>query len=146
MCNLSCLAFDINRVGSFVPRHFLICSSPISKSHVRGRVSKAGTILVPYAYARSLINTLTRLTAPSIKSRTRPPVPDLPPICSIHPLTIMANQAALFPPLDKRPIANTICLFDVDGTLTIARGVCDLLLSLPTTQFLSLANTFFSSP
>ena len=35
----------------------------------------------------------------------------------------MADHADLFPPLDKRPIANTICLFDVDGTLTPARRV-----------------------
>lgn len=29
-----------------------------------------------------------------------------------------------YPPLDKRPIANTIALFDVDDTLTIPRRVC----------------------
>jgi phosphomannomutase len=28
-----------------------------------------------------------------------------------------------FPPLNDRPIKNTICLFDVDGTLTPARRV-----------------------
>jgi len=33
----------------------------------------------------------------------------------------MAVAAAQFPPLLSRPIANTICLFDVDGTLTPAR-------------------------
>ncbi|KAI9759429.1 MAG: Phosphomannomutase [Chaenotheca gracillima] len=33
----------------------------------------------------------------------------------------MAEAASVYPPLDKRPIANTICLFDVDGTLTPAR-------------------------
>ncbi|KAI9841467.1 MAG: Phosphomannomutase [Sclerophora amabilis] len=33
----------------------------------------------------------------------------------------MAEAASLYPTLDKRPIANTICLFDVDGTLTPAR-------------------------
>ncbi|CAL3964248.1 unnamed protein product [Diplocarpon coronariae] len=31
-------------------------------------------------------------------------------------------MAATYPPLDKRPIANTIVLFDVDGTLTYPRG------------------------
>ncbi|KAI9781976.1 MAG: Phosphomannomutase [Geoglossum umbratile] len=30
-------------------------------------------------------------------------------------------MAAVYLPLDKRPVANTICLFDVDGTLTPAR-------------------------
>ncbi|KAG0651008.1 Phosphomannomutase [Hyphodiscus hymeniophilus] len=30
-------------------------------------------------------------------------------------------MATSYPPLDKRPIANTICLFDVDGTLTVPR-------------------------
>lgn len=30
--------------------------------------------------------------------------------------------AVTYPPLDKRPIANTICLFDVDGTLSPSRG------------------------
>ncbi|KAI9731055.1 MAG: Phosphomannomutase [Cirrosporium novae-zelandiae] len=34
----------------------------------------------------------------------------------------MATQAAsVYPPLEDRPIKNTICLFDVDGTLTPAR-------------------------
>ena len=28
-----------------------------------------------------------------------------------------------YPPLEDRPLKNTICLFDVDGTLTPARGV-----------------------
>ncbi len=35
----------------------------------------------------------------------------------------LLKMAASYPPLDKRPIANTICLFDVDGTLTYPRGV-----------------------
>jgi len=35
----------------------------------------------------------------------------------------MATAAAQFPPLLSRPVANTICLFDVDGTLTPARRV-----------------------
>ncbi|KAH8602707.1 eukaryotic phosphomannomutase [Bisporella sp. PMI_857] len=30
-------------------------------------------------------------------------------------------MATEYPPLDQRPIANTICLFDVDGPLTLAR-------------------------
>jgi len=33
----------------------------------------------------------------------------------------MTEAAAVFPPLDKRPLANTVVLFDVDGTLTPAR-------------------------
>jgi len=33
----------------------------------------------------------------------------------------MTEAAALYPPLDKRPVPNTICLFDVDNTLTPAR-------------------------
>lgn len=32
-----------------------------------------------------------------------------------------ANMAPTFPPLEDRPLKNTICLFDVDGTLTPAR-------------------------
>ena len=36
----------------------------------------------------------------------------------------MATTAAtIIPTLDQRPIKNTICLFDVDGTLTPARRV-----------------------
>lgn len=35
-----------------------------------------------------------------------------------------AAAIAVIPTLDKRPIKNTICLFDVDGTLTPARQVC----------------------
>ncbi|KAK2783902.1 Phosphomannomutase [Onygenales sp. PD_12] len=33
----------------------------------------------------------------------------------------MAAGAGVYPPLEERPIKNTICLFDVDGTLTPAR-------------------------
>lgn len=35
-----------------------------------------------------------------------------------------------YPPLEDRPLKNTICLFDVDGTLTPARGVRTRLLNL----------------
>ncbi|QSS62282.1 phosphomannomutase [Histoplasma capsulatum] len=35
----------------------------------------------------------------------------------------MAEAAAVYPPLEARPLKNTICLFDVDKTLTPARGV-----------------------
>lgn len=34
-----------------------------------------------------------------------------------------AQTSPAFPPLEDRPIKNTICLFDVDGTLTPARLV-----------------------
>ncbi|KAI4202866.1 MAG: hypothetical protein LQ350_002237 [Teloschistes chrysophthalmus] len=33
----------------------------------------------------------------------------------------MAQAASVYPPLEDRPVKNTICLFDVDGTLTPAR-------------------------
>jgi len=33
----------------------------------------------------------------------------------------MAEAAGVYPPLQDRPVKNTICLFDVDGTLTPAR-------------------------
>ena len=36
----------------------------------------------------------------------------------------MAEAAAVYPPLEARPVKNTIVLFDVDGTLTPARRVC----------------------
>lgn len=35
-----------------------------------------------------------------------------------------AVAASVIPALDQRPVKNTICLFDVDGTLTPARRVC----------------------
>ena len=35
----------------------------------------------------------------------------------------MTEAASVYPPLEDRPIKNTICLFDVDGTLTPARRV-----------------------
>lgn len=35
----------------------------------------------------------------------------------------MTEAAAVYPPLNQRPIANTIALFDVDDTLTIPRQV-----------------------
>lgn len=38
----------------------------------------------------------------------------------------MADTKAPYSPLNERPIANTICLFDVDGTLTLARRVSTL--------------------
>lgn len=34
-------------------------------------------------------------------------------------------MASAYPPLDQREIKGTICLFDVDGTLTPARLVRD---------------------
>ena len=40
-------------------------------------------------------------------------------------ITAMAfTQPPTSPPLEERPLKNTICLFDVDGTLTPARLVC----------------------
>ena len=33
------------------------------------------------------------------------------------------EAASVYPPLEARPVKNTICLFDVDGTLTPARRV-----------------------
>ncbi|KAL1638531.1 Phosphomannomutase 1 [Diplodia intermedia] len=33
----------------------------------------------------------------------------------------MAQAASVYPPLNQRPVKNTVCLFDVDGTLTPAR-------------------------
>jgi hypothetical protein len=35
----------------------------------------------------------------------------------------MSYAHGLFPPLNDRPIKDTICMFDVDGTLTPARQV-----------------------
>lgn len=43
----------------------------------------------------------------------------------------MAEQPS-YSPLDSRPLKDTICLFDVDNTLTPARGV-----SLPVTHSLT---------
>lgn len=43
----------------------------------------------------------------------------------------MAVAAAVIPELKDRPIKNTICLFDVDGTLTPARRVRPPTSSLP---------------
>ena len=35
----------------------------------------------------------------------------------------MAEAASIYPPLEDRPYKGTICLFDVDQTLTPARRV-----------------------
>ena len=35
----------------------------------------------------------------------------------------MAEAGSVYPPLEHRPLKGTICLFDVDGTLTPARKV-----------------------
>lgn len=35
----------------------------------------------------------------------------------------MAQAGSVYPPLEDRPIKETICLFDVDETLTPARRV-----------------------
>ncbi len=35
----------------------------------------------------------------------------------------MAAAAAVYPPLDQRPVKNTVVLFDVDDTLTKPRQV-----------------------
>jgi phosphomannomutase len=49
----------------------------------------------------------------------------------------MAAAAAVYPPLNQRPLKNTIVLFDVDDTLTIPRNVGDRIncLSNPTTSY-----------
>ena len=44
----------------------------------------------------------------------------------------MAEAGFAVPPLNKRPVKNTVCLFDVDGTLTPARRVSLSSLSGPT--------------
>ena len=44
---------------------------------------------------------------------------------------------ASYPPLEDRPLKNTICLFDVDGTLTPARQVCLLQLLLRCTPLIT---------
>lgn len=36
---------------------------------------------------------------------------------------MVTEAASIYPPLQDRPIKNTICLFDVDETLTPARRV-----------------------
>jgi phosphomannomutase len=38
----------------------------------------------------------------------------------------MAAAVSVYPPLEQRPVKNTILLFDVDDTLTMPRQVCDL--------------------
>jgi phosphomannomutase len=49
----------------------------------------------------------------------------------------MAQAVTVYPPLGERPIANTICLFDVDLTLTIPRRVSNFHPS-SSTSFLTL--------
>lgn len=39
----------------------------------------------------------------------------------------MSIENVQYPPLEERPVKNTICLFDVDGTLTPARRVSSFL-------------------
>lgn len=41
-----------------------------------------------------------------------------------------APAVATYPPLEERPLKDTICLFDVDGTLTPARLVSDCVFPL----------------
>lgn len=44
----------------------------------------------------------------------------------------MATEAAsVYPSLENRPVQGTICLFDVDGTLTPARRVCHSIRKIP---------------
>lgn len=51
----------------------------------------------------------------------------------------MATEAAsIYPSLENRPVKGTICLFDVDETLTPARSVC--LDPLAALNFPSFAN------
>jgi hypothetical protein len=40
--------------------------------------------------------------------------------------TMAAEAASVYPSLENRPLKGTVCLFDVDGTLTPARQVCSL--------------------
>ena len=45
----------------------------------------------------------------------------------------MAATLAVYPPLDQRPVKNTVILFDVDDTLTKPRQVCTCLHALSRT-------------
>lgn len=61
------------------------------------------------------------------------------------------EAASIYAPLQSRPVKNTICLFDVDGTLTPARLVSPHQDQLPQTQLLkwcslSLQRCCSSSP
>jgi hypothetical protein len=42
---------------------------------------------------------------------------------NIHTRTKMAAAASVYPPLNQRPVKNTVLLFDVDDTLTKPRQV-----------------------
>jgi hypothetical protein len=86
-----------------------------------------GDLLCQHIYIFSLLVTL-KPTQPSRSSRliysraTRLYVSKLIP----NPSHIMATSGVVAPvilPLNERPIKNTICLFDVDGTLSPARLV-----------------------
>jgi len=48
----------------------------------------------------------------------------LPPIAYKQQSAVMTQIGSVYPPLEARPLKNTICLFDVDNTLGPARRVC----------------------
>lgn len=54
----------------------------------------------------------------------------------------MAQGGSIFPPLEDRPVKDTICLFDVDGTLTPARQVCSL--SFQALDYLTICYRIFN--
>lgn len=60
-------------------------------------------------------------------------------LCTIN----MTTAAGVYPPLESRPLKDTICLFDVDETLTKARRVCSSNSNIHSTQF---TNVLFTRP
>lgn len=47
-----------------------------------------------------------------------------PPIAHKQQSAVMTQAGSVYPPLEARPMKNTICLFDVDKTLVPARRAC----------------------
>lgn len=57
-----------------------------------------------------------------------------PPIAHKQQSAVMTQAGSVYPPLEARPMKNTICLFDVDKTLGPARRVCAFPLTPGTRQ------------
>ena len=76
--------------------------------------------LIPAGYGSELpILSNLQVRATIIKPQSQHPA-----LLSIAFLKMAHTEAAsVYPPLEARPLKNTICLFDVDETLTPARGV-----------------------
>lgn len=107
------------------------CHSLVASASQRPEVPRSSSSLLPFVFA-CLSFLLFYSIPPPTFAKFR------------HSNPIQPTMVLSYPPLEDRPLKNTICLFDVDGTLTPARRVCIATCPLPFFLLNSLTLLFVS--